>query len=160
MFFGVSALQSFHVLISLVAIAAGFVVVAGLLGAMPMNGLTAVFLATTLATLLTGFILPTSGLTPAVIVGIIATLAAFAAIFARYGRDMRGPWRGIYVVTAILSLYFNVFVLIAQLFQKVPSLNRLAPTGGEPPFAIAQGLVLVIFVAAGIAAWKRFRPAV
>jgi hypothetical protein len=158
MFFGVSALQSFHVAISLVGIATGIVVLFGMFSSRRMSLLTAVFLATTLATTLTGFIFPFNGLTPALGVGIVSTLVLAVALVARYQRRMSGSWRGIYVGTAVLSLYLNVFVLVVQLFQKVPALNAFAPTGSEPPFAVAQGLALLLFVAAGFVAYRNFRP--
>ena len=111
--------------------------------------MTAVFLVTTLVTTLTGFVFPFNVLTPAIVVGVISTVVMIVAFYARYGRRMAGGWRGIYVITAVISLYFNVFVLVVQLFQKVPSLNAFAPTGSEPPFAVAQGALLLFFLATG-----------
>lgn len=158
-FFGVSTLQDVHVLLSLVGIAAGLVVLFGLLTSRLMGGMTAVFLVTTLLTNLTGFVFPFGGFTPAIGVGIIGTLVMVICLVARYLKNMQGGWRGIYVITAVLSLYLNVFVLVVQLFLKVPSLNALAPNGNEPPFAIVQGLVLLVFLIAGWLAFKAFNPA-
>jgi hypothetical protein len=146
-----------HVVISLVGIVTGLVVAAGLLSAKRLDGWTAVFLASTLATSLTGFGFPFERLLPSHVVGAISVVVLAAAMFARYVRLMAGSWRGIYVVTAVAALYFNVFVLVVQLFVRVPALNALAPTQSEPPFAIAQLIVLVAFVALGIAAVRRFR---
>ena len=160
MFFGVSTLQTFHVLISLIGIVAGLVVLFGMLSSRRMSGLTAIFLVTTLLTTLTGFVFPISVFTPAIGVGIISTLVMIVALYARYGARMAGRWRGIYVVTAVVSLYLNVFVLVVQLFLKVPSLNALAPNGNEPPFAITQAIVLVFFAVAGFLANRKFRPEV
>ncbi|MBU1346652.1 MAG: hypothetical protein KKA16_06830 [Alphaproteobacteria bacterium] len=159
MFFGVSALQTIHVLISLVAIAAGLWVLGGLFASRRMNTATGVFLVTTLVTSLSGFLLPIKGFTPAVGTGIVALVVLVPAFWARYGARMQGRWRGIYVVTAVISLYLNVFVLVAQLFLKVPAVKALAPTGTEPAFLIAQAATLTLFVIAGVLAWKRFRPA-
>lgn len=159
MFFGVSTLQTFHVLISLIGIGTGLVVLYGLLGSRRMDGMTAVFLVTTLITTLSGFLFPFNGVTPAFAVGIVSTLIMIVALLARYPRHMSGAWRGIYVVAAVASLYLNVFVLVVQLFLKVPSLNTLAPTGSEPPFAITQAIVLAFFLVAGYLAWRRFHPA-
>jgi hypothetical protein len=158
MFFGVSGLQTFHVLISLVGIGTGLVVLFGMMGANRMSLLTAVFLVTTLVTTLTGFMFTFNGFTPAIGVGVVSTLIMIVALVARYLRRMEGAWRGIYVVTAVASLYLNVFVLVVQLFLKVPPLHAYAPTGSEPPFAIVQGVVLLLFIAAGILALIRFRP--
>ncbi|MBX3568892.1 MAG: hypothetical protein KF914_12595 [Rhizobiaceae bacterium] len=159
MFFGVSGLQTFHVLVSLVGIVSGLVVLSGLIRSQRMSQLTALFLATTLTTTLTGFVFPFNGFTPAIGVGIISTIVMAICLYARYGRRMGGAWRGIYVITAVISLYLNVFVLVVQLFLKVPSLHGLAPNGSEPPFGIAQGVVLIFFLVTGFVAWRRFRPA-
>ncbi len=148
-----------HVALSLVGILAGFVVVAGMISAKLCRGWTALFLSTTLATSVTGFLFPYNGFTPALGTGIVSILVLAAALFALYGRHLTGVWRGAYVVNAVLALYLNFFVLIVQLFLKVPALKTLAPTQKEPPFAIAQGAALGIFVVLGVFAWKRFRPA-
>jgi hypothetical protein len=158
MFFGVSTLQTFHVLISLIGIASGIVVVWGLLSSRRLSGLTAVFLVTTLLTNLTGFLFPFNGFTPAIGVGIIGTVIMALCLAARYLKRMERGWRGVYVVTAVVSLYFNLFVLVVQLFQKVPALNVHAPTGSEPPFAVVQGIVLLACLVAGFHAFRRFHP--
>ncbi|WP_244642356.1 hypothetical protein [Phyllobacterium sp. 628] len=148
----------FHVLISLVGIVSGLAVLSGLLKSDRKDGWTLIFLVTTVATSLTGFGFPYQGFTPAIGVGIISVVFLAAAIVARYSFHLTGAWRWIYVVSAIISLYFNVFVLIAQSFQKIPALNALAPTGSEPPFAIAQGIVLVVFIIAGFGSLRKFHP--
>ena len=153
-----SVLTPVHVAISLAAIAAGFVVLYGLVTARPMSGWTAVFLATTAATSLSGFLFPFERFLPSHAVGIVSLLIFPATVFALYGRRLAGRWRAAYVVTAVVLLYLNVFVLVAQGFQKVPALKALAPTQSEPPFAAAQGTVLVFFVAATVLAVRRFRP--
>lgn len=157
MFFGVSTLQTMHVLITFAGIASGLWVLAGMIGGRWMNTATLVFLATTVASTLSGFLLPIKGLTPAVITGIVSLLVLAVALWARYGAKMRGRWRGAWVISATIALYLNVFVLVVQLFQKVPAVHALAPTGSEPPFAIAQGLTLLAFLTAGILAFRRFR---
>jgi hypothetical protein len=147
----------FHVAISLVGIASGFVVIWGLLAGKRLDAWTAVFLATTGATSVTGFFLPAEKLLPSHVFGIVSLVALAIAIVARYPRRMAGPWRLTYVVTAVIAQYLNFFVLIVQSFQKVPVLHDLAPTQSEPPFAIAQLIALVLFVALGVLAAKRFR---
>ena len=146
-----------HVIISLIGILSGIVVLCGLLGRKRFNLWTALFLVSTLATSITGFLFPFHGITPGIILGIVSLVLLAAAIFARYLRGLVGAWRWIYVVTAMLALYFNVFVLAAQLFQKVDRLKALAPTQSEPPFAITQLLVLIVFIVLTIAAVVRFR---
>jgi len=150
-------LTKIHVVISLIGILTGVVVLIGLISGRRLNRWTAWFLASTVATSATGFFFPFHGVTPGIIVGIISLLLLAVAIFARYFRRFVGAWRWIYVVTAMIALYLNVFVLIAQLFQKVPSLKALAPTQTEPPFLVAQLSTLLIFVLLTIAAAIRFR---
>jgi|SRR5271163_950829 hypothetical protein len=149
-----------HVAISLVAIVFGLVVAFGMVTAKRLDGWTAGFLAMTVATSVTGFFFPFKGFTPAVNVGIISLVVLGIAIIARYRRHLAGGWRRTYVISAIIALYLNVFVLIAQLFQKVPALKALAPTQKEPPFVISQVVVMALFVVLGIKAVKRFREPV
>jgi hypothetical protein len=117
-----------------------------------LDGATAFFLATTVATSVTGFGFPISGVTPGIVIGIISLLVLAVAIYARYGRHLAGIWRRVYVITATIALYLNFFVLIAQSFMKVPFLKELAPTQSEPPFAIAQLIALVAFFSLGVLA--------
>jgi magnesium-transporting ATPase (P-type) len=147
-----------HVAISLVGIAAGFAVLFGLLARKRLDGWTKSFLITTVATSVTRFFFPFHGFTPAIGVDIISLLVLAVAIFARYDRNLAGSWRWIYVVTATIALYLNVFVGIVQAFQKVPALKAIAPMQTEPPFAITQLIVLVLFILIGIVAAIRFRP--
>ena len=148
-----------HVVISLIGILTGLVVLVGLISGRRFNGWTAWFLVTTVATSATGFFFPFHGVTPAMIIGIISLSLLAVAIFARYFRRFAGSWRSIYVVTAMIALYLNVFALIAQLFQKVPFLKAMAPTQTEPPFLVAQICTLLIFVLLTIAATIRFKSA-
>ena len=147
-----------HVAISLVGIASGFAVLFGLLAGKRLDGWTKLFLITTVATSVTGFFFPFHGFTPAIGVGIISSLVLAVAIFARYGRNLAGSWRWIYVVTAMIALYLNVFVGIVQAFQKVPALKAIAPMQTEPPFAVTQLVVLGLFILIGLVAAIRFRP--
>ena len=151
------AFTKVHVVISLIGIASGLIVVFGMLAAHRFDRWTALFLLSTLATSVTGFLFPFHGVTPGIVVGIISVVVLAIAIFARYPQHLRGSWRWIYVVSAVVALYLNVFVLIAQLFQKVPQLKALAPTQSEPPFAVTQLGVLVLFVLLGIVATIKFR---
>jgi hypothetical protein len=145
-----------HVIISLAGIGSGFIVVYGLLSGKPLNGWTAIFLTTTVLTNLTGFLFPFEGLKPSYIVGGISLVVLAIAIWARYGKRLAGAWRGTYVITAAIALYLNCFVAVVQAFLKVPSLRVLAPNGSEPPFLVAQLVVLAIFVWLTWRAAKRF----
>jgi len=147
-----------HVILSLIGIFTGLVVLIGMLNSNRLSGLTAVFLATTLLTSATGFLFPFDKLLPSHIVGIISLVVLALAILALYVFRLAGSWRWIYVGSAVLSLYFNVFVAVVQAFLKVPFLSELAPTQKEPPFAIAQGVVLLAFVVLCIFAMRWFRP--
>ena len=145
-----------HVIISLVGIASGLVVLIGLFGGKPLKTWTAIFLATTVATSVTGFGFPFDHLLPSHKVGIISLIVLAVAIVARYVFHLAGAWRRSYAVGAVIALYLNVFVLIVQSFQKVPALKAMAPTQTEPPFLIAQSAVLVVFVLLGIFSAKKF----
>jgi hypothetical protein len=157
MIFGVTTFTFVHVVISLMGILSGFVVAFGLVAGKRLDGWTAVFLTTTVLTSVTGFFFPFEGFKPSYVVGAISLVVLAVAIFARYGRQLAGGWRRTYVISAVVALYFNVFVLVAQLFLKVPSLHALAPKGSEPPFAVTQVVVMALFVVLGIAAAKGFR---
>jgi hypothetical protein len=157
MILGLQPFTFAHVLISLVAIATGFVVLFGMLNAKRLEGWTSIFLVTTVATSLTGFGFPIDIILPSHIVGIISLVVLAVAIIARYAFRLAGPWRVVYVLGAGIALYLNVFVLVVQLFRRVPALNALAPTQSEPPFALTQGAVLVVFVVLVAAAAMRFR---
>jgi hypothetical protein len=146
-----------HVLISLVGIASGFVVLFGLIGGKRLDGMTAIFLTTTVLTSVTGFFYPFHGDTPAINLGVLSLVVLAIAIAARYALHLAGPWRTTYVITAMIALYFNCFVLVVQSFEKISGLKALAPTQKEPPFAIAQGLVLVAFIVLIVYAVKGFR---
>ena len=147
-----------HVIISLIGIGSGLIVLFGMFGSKRFDGMTALFLATTALTSLTGFGFPFERITPGIILGILSLLVLALAIPARYSFHMAGRWRTIYVITAVIALFFNCFVLIAQSFMKVPALHALAPKGNEPPFAIAEGILLALFIMAGVMAVKKFRP--
>jgi hypothetical protein len=151
-----STFTLFHVVISLVGIASGLIVVYGLLGGKRFDTWTAIFLLFTVLTSATGFLFPFTHILPSHIVGIISLVVLAFAILARYALHLNGIWRLAYVVSAMLALYLNVFVLVAQLFLKVPALKALAPTGKEPPFLIAQLTVMAVFVVLTVLAAKRF----
>jgi hypothetical protein len=146
-----------HTLISLVAIVSGFVVVFGIISGKKLETWTAIFLVTTVLTSVTGFGFPIVHVTPALILGVIASLVLAITIPALYVFKLAGAWRWIYVVGATLSLYFNFFVLIVQSFQKVPALRALAPKQSEPPFAIAQLSAVVLFIVLGALAVRKSR---
>jgi hypothetical protein len=154
-----SAFTTLHVVISLIGIASGLIVLYGMLAGHRMNGWTALFLLTTILTSVTGFLFPFNGWLPSHAVGAISLVVLAAAVFALYVFRLSGAWRWIYVASALAALYLNVFVGVVQAFQKLAVLQPLAPTQSEPPFAIAQLVVLAIFLAAGFLAVRRFHPA-
>jgi hypothetical protein len=147
-----------HTLISLIGIFTGLIVLFGLLAGKRLDGWTKWFLITTVLTSVTGFFFPFHGFTPAIALGIMSLIVLAVAIFARYPRQLAGHWRWIYVVTAVIALYFNVFVLVVQTFEKIPALHAMAPTQTEQPFKLTQLIVLAIFVFLGIVAAIRFHP--
>lgn len=144
-----------HIAISLVALASGFMALAGFLSSAWSRGSNHVFLVTTVATSVTGFFFPFVQVTPAHIVGAVSLLVLAVAAYAFYAARLGGRWRAIYVGAATAALYLNVFVLIAQTFIKNPTLRALAPTGSEPSFAVTQVLVLLAFIAVGYKAVSR-----
>jgi hypothetical protein len=146
-----------HVVISLAAIASGFVALFGMISNKPLNGWVAFFLATTVATSVTGFGFPIKGMTPGLALGVISLVVLAPVIYARYGRHLTGAWRWVYVIGAVFALYLNFVVLIVQSFQKVPPLHDLAPQQNEPPFLITQIVAMVAFLVLGTLAVKRFR---
>ena len=158
MIFDPTTFVGFHTLISLIALASGVVVILGLLRSRTMGAMTALFLATAVATSATGFGFPFARFMASHGVGIISLVALLAAILARYVHRYAGAWRRIYVIGVVSSVYFDAFVAVAQVFGKIPALRALAPTGSETPFALAQGIVLLLFVVLGIAALRSFRP--
>jgi hypothetical protein len=153
------AFLAFHVIISLIGIASGLVVLYGLVNGQALGAWTAVFLATTILTSATGFPLPPFGFDPPRAVGILSLVLLALAVVAFYGFHLAAAWRWIYVVTAMMALYLNAFVAVIQAFGKLSFLESLAPTQSEPPFVIAQLVVLAAFVALGFLAVRRFHPA-
>lgn len=154
-----AAFTLLHVIISLIGIVAGLVAVSGWLKSDPSRTPTVVFLVTTILTSATGFLFPFTKLLPSHVVGIISLVMLAIATFALYGGRLAGVWRPVFTVTATLSLYLNVFVLVVQSFLKVSFLNALAPTQTEPAFLVAQGATLVVFLALTVLATLKFRPA-
>ena len=146
-----------HVLISLVGIGSGLVVLFGLIAGKSLEGWSALFLATTVATSVTGYGFPFHQLLPSHIVGAISLVVLAVAIAARYAFHLRGAWRRVYVIGALLALYLNVFVGVVQAFLKVPALKALAPKQTEPPFVVSQGIVFLLFGVLTIVAAVRFR---
>jgi hypothetical protein len=147
-----------HTLISLVAIFTGFIVLFGLLSSERLDGWTKWFLISAVATTVTGFFFPFHGLTPAFKLGIISAVILAITIYARYFKNLSGPWRWLYAAGAVTSLYFNVVVLIVQSFEKVPALYSFAPTQTEQPFKVTQLVALALFMLFTIVAAIRFRP--
>jgi hypothetical protein len=149
-----SAFTTFHVALSLIGIGSGLIVLLGLIAGRLYRLLTGIFLAFTVATSLTGFLFPFHGVTPAIKLGILSMVALAIALAALYLFHLAGHWRGTFVISAAIALYFNVFVLIVQSFEKVPALHALAPTQSEPPFKFAQIVTLVAFVVLTVLAYR------
>jgi len=147
-----------HVVLSLIGIVSGAIVAVALVGNRRSPGWTALFLLTTIATSATGFLFHSASFGPPHVIGIISLVVLAVALFAYYIRGLVGAWRPAYIVTAMLALYLNVFVGVVQAFQKLPVLQPLAPTQSEPPFLVAQIVVLALFVVLGLLAVMRFRP--
>jgi hypothetical protein len=147
-----------HAIISLIGILTGLVALFGMLANERLDGWTRWFLITTVLTSLTGFFFPFHGFTPAYAVGAISLIVLAIAIYARYPRRLTGHWRWIYIVTAVIALYFNVFVGIVQAFLKIPALHALAPTQTEQPFKLTQLIILALFFLLGIIALICFHP--
>lgn len=158
MIFDVATLVGFHTVVSLVALAAGVVVVFGMVGNATMPAMTALFLATAVLTSATGFLLPSDGILPSHVFGVVSLLALGAAILGRYAFGFAGRWRVTYVLGVVLATYLDAFVAVVQVFLKVPAAHALAPTQSEPPFAIAQGVLLAVFVLLAVLAARRFHP--
>jgi hypothetical protein len=152
------AVTIIHVIISLLGIVSGYVVIGGMLQAQRLPRWTAFFLLTTVLTSATGFLFPFVKLLPSHILAILSLIVLAVSIYALYSKRLAGQWRATYVITAIIAQYLNVFVLIVQAFQKLPPLHAVAPTQSEPPFAVAQGVNLLAFIAIGYLAAKRFHP--
>jgi len=156
-----SAFTTLHVVISLIAIVAGLIVMFGMVGPYHSGGLAAIFLLFTILTSVTGFMFPFNGVTPGILIGILSCILLAIACLALYGLKLGGAWRWIYALTALISLYLNVFVLVIQSFLKIPPLHEIAP--GNPPagpaFAVVQGVVLVFFAVMIFRVWRGFRPA-
>jgi hypothetical protein len=148
-----------HVIISLVGIASGFIVLFGLLRGELFSRWNSLFFITTVLTSITGFAFPNTKVTPGIVLGVLSLIVLAIAGLALYARHLNGAWRRTYVITAMIALYFNVFVLVAQLFEHVPAIHALAPTQTEAPFKIAQLLLLILFIAFITAAARKFRTA-
>jgi hypothetical protein len=151
-----TAFTIFHVTLSLLAIGSGFAVVSGLLASKHLGRAATLFWTTAVATSVTGFFFPFHGFTPAIGLGIISMFVMAIALAALYRFGLAGGWRRTYAISAVIALYFNMFVLVVQLFEKVPALKELAPTQSEPPFQIAQLIVLVVFAVLGVQAARKF----
>jgi hypothetical protein len=159
MIFGMSlaTFTALHVAISLIAIGSGFIVIFGMMASKRLPIITTTFMVTTALTSITGFMFPFKGVTPAVVLGVLSLVILAIAAIALYARHLGGRWRGTWVITASLALYFNFFVLIVQSFMKIPALHALAPTQTEGPFKIAQLLALLLFIAFGTLSFRKFR---
>lgn len=153
-----STFTSVHVVLSLVGILAGSIVLFGMFGSKVLSGWTGIFLVTTILTSVTGYFFPVDKILPSHIVGALSLIVLAIAVLAYYRYHVGGAWRWIYVVTAVVALYFNVFVAVVQAFAKIPFLHSLVATQSDPPFVVAQLVVLVLFIAFGVIAVRSFHP--
>jgi hypothetical protein len=160
MILGLSLVQFtyLHVFLSLVGIGSGLFIVYGLITSRRLSILTTLFLVSTVFTSLTGFLFPFKGMSPGIILGILSLIVLLLAMVALYAKKLDGPWRGVYVISAMAAYYFNFFVLVAQSFDKVPALHSFAPSQDSAGFAWTQGAVLVVFVLLTIRAYKKYHP--
>jgi hypothetical protein len=149
----------FHTLLSVVGIFAGLVLAGGLISGKRLDGWSALFLVTTILTNVTGFGFPFATITPAHIIGALSLVILPFVVYARYGQQLAGKWNTVYVVGPVVTLWLNAFVLVVQLFRRLPGLLATAPTQKEPPFGVTQLLVLILFIALGRAALKGSRTA-
>src|SRR5436190_10275289 len=147
-----------HTLVSLISIFTCLIVVFGMIGGNRLDGWTKWFLITAVLTTATGFFFPFHGFTPAIGLGIISLPFLALTVFARCSKQLAGAWRWIYVIGAVICLYFNLFVLVVQSFEKIPALHAMAPTQTEPQFKLAKIIVIVVYALLGIVAVVRFRP--
>lgn len=154
----IAVLTLVHVVVSIIAIGAGFIVVGGFYTNRLLTSSNTIFLVMTVLTCATGFMFPITGFTPAIGVGVVTSLILIPTCYAVFIGKLAGRWRLIYLIGAVAVLYFNVFVLFAQLFLRLPPLRELAPTQREAPFMIVQLGVLLTFIAIGIVANARFKP--
>jgi len=154
--FNITTFTFLHVAVSVVGLIAGFVVVGGLMAGQNFRGWAGTFLVTTFLTNLTGFGFPFVKLMPSHVLGILSLILIPVVMYALYAKHLEGGWRRTYVIGSVVALYFNAFVLVAQLFHRIPALIVLAPKQKEPPFQIAQLLLLVLFIVLGRAAWRGF----
>jgi hypothetical protein len=155
-----SLFTGIHVVLSLIGIATGFIVVLGMIGRKNLPSWTAWFFLTNLLTDVTGFLFPFKGITPGIIVGVLSIVALLVGSIGYYVRRLAGTWRARYVISTAVALYFNVFVLIVQSFEKIPALKAIAPTQAAPPFGITQLCALLLLIILAVLAYRRFRPAV
>jgi len=155
----ISAFTTLHVVLSLIGIGTGLVVLVGMYRSKLLDGWTGAFFATTILTSVTGYVFPAEKVLPSHIVGAVSLIVLAIAVLGFYRYHLQGSWRWIYVVTAIIALWLNVFVAVAQSFAKIPFLHGLAPTQSEPPFGISELVVLIDFIGLGIGAVRSFHPA-
>jgi hypothetical protein len=147
-----------HVVLSLIGIATGFMVFFGMIGGKKLHSWTAWFFISNILTDVTGFLFPFKGITPGIIIGALSLVVLLVALIAYYIKRLAGSWRGRYVIAAAVALYFNVFVLVVQSFEKIGPLKAIAPTQASPAFGIAQLIALCLLIILTVVAFRRFRP--
>lgn len=151
-------LTQVHTVISLLAILIGVVMLVEMLGTPLPSSVGLTFLLLAVLTSATGFLFPFNGVLPSHVTGVIALAVLAVALYARFGAHLAGAWRWIYAAAVVASVYFLMFVGVAQMFLKIPAFQQSAPTQSEPLFLIAQVIVLAAFLVIGVASARRFRP--
>lgn len=145
-----------HVVISLIAIAAGVVFFVRLAHGRWSEQINRIFLLFTILTSVTGFMFPPKPIGPPFIFGVVSLAVLAVALFALYGRGGTGLWRTIYLGLALFAQWLDMVVLVVQSYQKIPQLNALAPTGAEPVVLATQASLLMFILYLG---WRTVRRA-
>lgn len=154
----ITTLTLFHTGVSFLALAFGIVAIRSYFAATPSLW-TNVFLVLDIIVVITGFMFPFKGFTPAIGTGIAASIILVLMLIGRFAFDLSGVWRKVYALGLVVNVFFLVLVTIAQSFNKLPPLHELAPNGNEPPFGVAQLINLAVFAFVGFKVWRQLRRA-
>jgi hypothetical protein len=152
-----SAFVAVHAFIGIVAIFMGFVVLFGLLNGKLSRPWNAVFLLTTLLTSASGLLFSSTKVTPGIVLGIVSLIILGIAIIALYGFHLQGLWRTSYVLSSMVPFYFNLAILFAIGFVRIPTLRQLASATDGTAFKIAEALLLVLATSVIAIAVRKFR---
>ncbi|XZE45585.1 hypothetical protein SH467x_000830 [Pirellulaceae bacterium SH467] len=147
-------LTIFHVVISLVAIALGTPATQSIIAGHNRTKRVAAYFLFTALTTLSGFAFPIVRFTPGIAFGLLTILLLILAGVAVRKADSHSRWHFAYLMSALATLYLNCVVFIVQSFQKISALRSLAPTQTEPPFLIAQ---VILLLGITIVSWRGCR---